>query len=199
MILLGAAEKYVNFYGFCEAIWNYVTNIGPNNCRIDIVCDNYSDKNLLKERTRSSRGSGSEINFSLESPFPKDFVKDFMKNIKNKEKFYDLLISFLHEKSLLSDRKYILTNRRKVISNHNSVMEDCSHLEADYRIVLHIVSAILEGLKKVVVRSNDTDVLIILIQYYNNFCGVAKTDNFNLILMTGRSSNHSMTWDNYHG
>ena len=26
--------------------------------------------------------------------------QQFMKNIKNKEKFYDLLISFLHEKSL---------------------------------------------------------------------------------------------------
>ena len=75
-----------------------------------------------------------------------------------------------------------------MILNHISEMEDCSHLEADYRIVLHIVSAILEGLKKVVVRSNDTDVLIILIQYYNHFCEVAKTDNFNLILMTGKSS-----------
>ena len=188
VILLGAAGKYVNFYGFCEAIWNYVTNIGPNNCRIDIVCDNYSDKNLLKEKTRSSRGSGSNINFSLESPFPKDFVKDFMKNIKNKEKFYDLLISFLQEKSLLLDRKYIFTNRQKVISNHISEMEDCSHLDAYYRIVLHIVSAILEGLKRVVVKSNDTDVLIILIQYYNHFCELAKTDNFNLILMTGKSS-----------
>ena len=152
-----------------------------------------------KHGVHSPQGSGSNINFSLESPFPKDFVKDFMKNIKNKEKFYDLLISFLHEKSLLLDRKYIFTNRRKVIPNHISEMEDCSQLQADYRIVLHIVSAILEGLKRVVVRSNDTDVLIILIQYYNNFCGVAKTDNFNLILMTGRSSNHSMTWDNYHG
>ena len=187
-VLLGAAGKYVNFYGFCEAIWNYITHIGQNNCRIDIVCDNYSDQNLLKERTRSSRGSGGEIDFSLESPFPKDFVKDFMKNVKNKEKFYDLLISFLHEKSLLLDTKYIFTNRRKVISNHISEMEDCSHLEADYRIVLHIVSAILEGLKRVVVRSNDTDVLIILIQYYNHFCEVAKTDNFNIILMTGKSS-----------
>ena len=58
VILLGAAEKYVNFYGFCEAIWNYITNIGPNNCRIDIVCDNYSDKNLLKEKTRSSQPTG---------------------------------------------------------------------------------------------------------------------------------------------
>ena len=115
-------------------------------------------------------------------------MKVFMKNIKNKEKFYDLLISFLHEKSLLLDRKYIFTNHQKVILNHISEMEDCSHLEADYRIVLHIVSAILEGLKRVVVRSNDTDVLIILIQYYNHFCEVAKTDNFNLILMTGKSS-----------
>ena len=58
VILLGAAEKYVNFYGFCEAIWNYITNIGPNNCRIDIICDNYSDKNLLKEKTRSSQPTG---------------------------------------------------------------------------------------------------------------------------------------------
>ena len=115
-------------------------------------------------------------------------MKDFMKNIKNKEKFYDLLTSFLHEKSLLLDRKYIFMNRQKVILNHISEMEDCSHLEADYRVVLHIVSAILEGPKRVVVRSNDTDVLIILIQYYNHFCEVAKTDNFNIILMTGKSS-----------
>ena len=115
-------------------------------------------------------------------------MKDFMKNIKNKEKFYDLLISFLHEKSLLLDRKYIFTNRHKVILNHISEMEDCSHLETDYRIVLHFVSALQEGPKRVVVRSNDTDVLIILIQYYNHYCEVAITDKFNFILMTGKSS-----------
>ena len=42
-------------------------------------------------------------------------------------------------------------------------------IEVDARVVPHVAFAIKQGYKKVVVLANDTDVLVLLLQYYNDF------------------------------
>ena len=44
-------------------------------------------------------------------------------------------------------------------------MSDSSHSEADTRIILHVFSCVRNGLKGVYVRTNDTDVVAILVTY----------------------------------
>ena len=39
-------------------------------------------------------------------------------------------------------------------------------IEVDYRLVLHIIDALLKGFNDVVVRANDTDVVIILMAFF---------------------------------
>ena len=47
-------------------------------------------------------------------------------------------------------------------------MANCNHEEADTRIVIHVYDALERGAKKVMVRTVDTDVVVILIgQFYN--------------------------------
>ncbi len=47
-------------------------------------------------------------------------------------------------------------------------MADCNHEEADTRIVIHVYDALKKRAKKVLVRTVDTDVVVILIgQFYN--------------------------------
>ena len=41
-------------------------------------------------------------------------------------------------------------------------MADCNHGEADTRVVVHILHALEQGIKTIVVRTVDTDVIIIL-------------------------------------
>ena len=42
-------------------------------------------------------------------------------------------------------------------------METCTHKEEDTRIMVHILHAIQQGAKKIIVQTVDTDVLVILI------------------------------------
>ena len=51
-----------------------------------------------------------------------------------------------------------------VVSNSTShTMEDCNHEEADTRIIVHLLHALLNGSKVVQVRTVDTDVVVLLI------------------------------------
>ena len=45
----------------------------------------------------------------------------------------------------------------------------CNHEEADYRLVTHIVHALESGFKSIIVRRNDTDVVVILVGYFYTF------------------------------
>lgn len=189
VVSYGSVGTYVDFRDFCEAIWKNLTHIGSNNKRIDIVCDNYTDLNVLKQKTRSARGSGGVINFDLDTPFPSKFSTDFLKNTRNKEKLYDLLVDHLHEKSLTcQQQKFVFTKRKRVVSNKIVEMEDSSHLEADTRIVLHILDILREGVRRVVVRSTDTDVFVILTYYYNSFREASLYGDPSIILMCGKKS-----------
>ena len=57
-----------------------------------------------------------------------------------------------------------MTSGESVISvgQTSSVMADCNHEEADTRVVVHILHALEQGIKTIVVRTVDTDVIVIL-------------------------------------
>ena len=42
-------------------------------------------------------------------------------------------------------------------------IQPCTHVEADYRMVLHAAHAYEQGLKRIVIHASDTDVLVIAI------------------------------------
>ena len=58
-----------------------------------------------------------------------------------------------------------VTSGESVISvgQTSSVMADCNHKEADTRVVVHILHALEQGIKTIVVRTVGTDVIVILI------------------------------------
>ena len=51
-------------------------------------------------------------------------------------------------------------------------MSDSSHSEADTRIILHVFSCVHNGLKGIYVRTNDTDVVVILVAYMSDLLGI---------------------------
>ena len=54
-------------------------------------------------------------------------------------------------------------------NTHLVTMHDCSHIEADTRIILHVLNCINNGIKNIYVRTNDTDVVVLLISYMPMF------------------------------
>ena len=49
------------------------------------------------------------------------------------------------------------------VGNNNPAMPSCNHEEADTRLVVHILHALEQGLKRIEVRTVDTDVIVILV------------------------------------
>lgn len=49
------------------------------------------------------------------------------------------------------------------IGNNNPAMPNCNHEEADTRLVVHILHALEQGLKRIEVCTVDTDVIVILV------------------------------------
>ena len=62
----------------------------------------------------------------------------------------------------------ISTNDETIVSTQNDVrdveyLQPCSHEEADTRILLHVVHCVRQGLRKLVIRTVDTDVVVLAI------------------------------------
>ena len=61
------------------------------------------------------------------------------------------------------DKEYFITQGDSEVLNNS--LPNSSHLEADYRLVTHVLHAAQNGYTSTTVRGNDTDILIILIAF----------------------------------
>ena len=112
------------------------------------------------------------VEFDNNTPFPIDFVKDFHRSSENKDKFYSYLVSFIHTSFMV--RQLLHKKNEKVIHNlegslAEAELSDCSQPEVDNRIILHVQNYIQMGLINVYVQTNDTDVVVLLVDYMLDF------------------------------
>lgn len=140
---------------------------------IHIIFDRYVIPSI-KDAERTNRDE-IDIPYSISGP-SQSRPNDFLKSLRNK-KFKEALISFLGkhwENSdmafLIGDKKIYLTVgincysyiavENKVIKTEESQLQ-CTHEEADTRIIFHISKC--PDNSKILVKSSDTDVLVILL------------------------------------
>ena len=166
--VLGDGHNCTTYRDFYAKVYDHIIAMGKSYERIDIVTDNYLSPHPLKEITRKGRGSGAQVQFSEESSFNgPQFREHVLTNVNNKCLLYKQIINFMYHKSLVNTKLIVMTDQEKVLSNDESlVMEDCSHLEADYRIITHACHIVRHSkIFTITVRSSDTDVVILLISY----------------------------------
>ena len=74
------------------------------------------------------------------------------------------------------ENRYTLLQESVILSGSGNPMRSCNHEEAGYRRVTHIVHALKSGFKSIMVRRNDTDVVVILIGhfYFREMCADVK-------------------------
>lgn len=76
------------------------------------------------------------------------------------------------------DRVIISTVHESVVSsnmNHNlDGLQPCSHEEADTRILLHVKDAMNSGFKDVMIRTVDTDVVVLAVAHFQNLENLEK-------------------------
>ena len=148
--------------------------------RLDIVTDSYPEGTNLKESLQMERGIGKRIKFNDDTEFPANFASDFLRNSDNKREFYPYVVDKIISKSEYDEKIVVATRNEQTVTNYKAnilgvSIPDCSHIEADTRIILHVLNCIHSGIQNIIVRSVDTDVVILLIAYMQFFLEMAKS------------------------
>ena len=164
-------------------LYYHVQSICFGATRIDLVFDRYFEKSL-KEDMRLSRGIGSRVIFNANSPIPLK-MDDFLMHSQNKNDFNEFLAKeFIHlhhgEKLLVvTYRDGIITNNPSELLDGSTSIAICQSEEADQRLVRHTLHCLADHrYERVVVRTIDTDVLMIVIQFVSPVRIHPSTDGF---------------------
>lgn len=128
--------------------------------RLDLVFDVYTS-NSLKAETRKKRGFGARRRVSEKGSIPKNWT-NFMRDNTNKTELFNFLATKVIE--LCTVNVVYVTTEDSVVSNRPVNLEGlskCNHEEADTRLFVHARHAAAEGRKSIIIKANDTDVLVI--------------------------------------
>lgn len=139
--------------------------------RLDIACDVYKGDSL-KKGAREQRGKGVRRKVTPSTPIPKNW-KSFLRVDQNKEELFHLLseqvVKIQHQP--LEDQKEIYsTYEDSVYSNTGNSLSKLAprtHEEADTRIMLHAYDASTSGYRRIMIRTEDTAVLVLAISIYH--------------------------------
>lgn len=166
--LLRSSLDASTFGNFAEKLLGNIIRLAILYDRIDVICDRYFEDSL-KNQTRDGRGSGDRIQFDRNTKFPSDFKENFLKNSKNKDQLNRFLADeFMQHYS--GDKSLVITKDESVLSNVEILATDTSLTpnsaqEADQKLVRHALQCVRGGINNVVVRTVDTDVILLLVAY----------------------------------
>ena len=162
----------------CKTFGDYASNVfvpyleqqQQHANRMDIIWDQYSD-NSLKSQTREQRARGGHERrrVTASSPLPKNW-QQFLRNGENKTE----LFSFLNDALISSDVvkcELVVTDGPGVVCNplrDTRNLAPCMHEEADTRIMVHVSDAFNRGYRKMMIRTVDTDVVVLSIATVQN-------------------------------
>ena len=133
--------------------------------RIDVVFDEYI-KDSLKATVRGKRGKGIRRRVHPNNSIPN--WESFLRVDQNKKELFaymaELAITIRADDKLVIATKGedILCNKRQDGSN----LSPCTHEEADTRLLLHAADCSRNGYSKVMIRTVDTDVLVIAVTLF---------------------------------
>ena len=173
-IIDGAAFVNINpprasstYSEYCEKeIKNKVRCLAKETKRVDLVFDVYRHDSL-KSETRQTRGEGVRISVRKNTPVYKDFQR-FMRNDTNKTELFNMIsnevVCIPTQESTI-----VATVSDRVVSNiaiDTTNLGECNHEEADTRLLLHAYDAFLNGFKKILIITVDTDVVVIALHHF---------------------------------
>ena len=130
--------------------------------RVDVVWDTYVTCSI-KESTREKRGKGMRREVAGKNKFPRNWI-DFLHNSVNKQQLFSFLSHKLESLECV-EGKHIMTTTGTSVANvgTNHHMQACNHEEADTRILIHLQDALDNGATTCLVRTVDTDVIVIIV------------------------------------
>ena len=135
--------------------------------RVEFVWDVYEDGSL-KESTQEKRGSGKRRRVATDVKIPHSW-NSFLRVKENKQELFKLFANAIVKMKPDRQRLYS-TDGDKVLSNPPSLCKEriqpCTQMEADGRLILHAADASSSGYKKIMIRTVDTDVVILAVAFF---------------------------------
>lgn len=153
-----------------ESFLPYVVTQTRHAERVDIVWDDYFEKSL-KANTRCNRGAGVRRRVTAANKLPRSW-QEFLRVDENKRELFLFLAECIS--SISTDKQIVTTYGQEVrstIPHDTSNISPCSHEEADTRMILHLADAVQEGYRNILVRTVDTDVLVLVIAVFHMLQG----------------------------
>ena len=138
--------------------------------RIDIVWDVYR-KDSLKSATREKRGSGTRRKVFPSTRIPSNW-QSFLRVDDNKTELFSLLAQQAVTLSIEEGKELYSTCGERVLTSANrtdmSSLEPCNHEEADTRLLIHVLDACSSGHRRILIRTNDADVVVLAVSVAEN-------------------------------
>lgn len=133
--------------------------------RLDLVWDTYR-ADSLKASARAKRGKGVRRRVTAEGAIPSSW-ENFLREDTNKTQLFKFLSEALILWFNLKDKQLVVTDGEEVCSkpplSELSSLAPCTHEEADGRMMLHVSHAARHGHKEIMVRTFDTDVVMLAV------------------------------------
>ena len=143
----------------------YILSQFQNASRVDLVWDRYLE-DTLKGTTRAKRGKGVRRRVVGGALIPGNW-KDFLRVDSNKTELYKFLSHALFDLFNHEEKQLVITDGESVLSKPSlddlSSLSPCNHEEADSRMLLHASHAAHCGHHKVLIRTVDTDVVVLAV------------------------------------
>lgn len=155
-------DDYVN-----EDILPKIQSFGSKYDRVDLIFDVYKTSSL-KSGTRKKRGKGVRRRVTGTTRTPPNW-RSFLRDDENKTE----LFRFIAEKlcTAVTRCTLIVTKDDLAMTNGTTDLNDvspCSHEEADTRIFVHARHAAICGSKSIIIKANDTDVVVLAVSALAN-------------------------------
>ena len=157
-----------------------------NSKRVDIVWDTYIPSSI-KESTREKRGKGVRRKVAGKNKLPGKWA-DFLRDPTNKQELFAFLSNKIATMDCPEDKEIIVTSGTTAIlrGTHRS-MAPCDHEEADTRLMIHLQDALLNNCTNCLVRTVDTDVVVILIGKFHNLIALCQNVSIWVAFGTGKN------------
>ena len=139
--------------------------------RIDVIWDTYQERSL-KATARSNRGLGVRTKVTPMGKIPRNW-DTFMRNSTNKKELFEFLAMHIARNIFEAKQQVISTCQEQTLFNpvvkSESSMSDlqlCNHEEFDTRVLLHARNAAKNGHRQILIRANNTDVIVLAISFF---------------------------------
>ncbi len=140
----------------------------------------------IKASTRERRGQGIQRKVAGKNIVPTNWM-GFLRDEKNKQELFEFLSTKIAEFDYTGSKEVFVTQDQRVLTNRIALeMPSCDHKKADTRLIVHIVDALNKGQSTFLVRTVDTDVVVILVGKFFHFTALNETADIWVAFGTGK-------------